>query len=415
MQNSAQLFIPTKCKVGFNLREDCYTKKLGYIIGWSGKKWRKEPSWESWRQKVGQKIGGSDYVDGKWVAKEGVFGEEVTPIEFENVPTSGFVLNKKAGGYKTDWNTRRTVCRIHDPRGFEFEIDIVNLLYILEHSNCMRGKGLEGEFVYSYHGKDLVLLPCCAPEYDKSSNYTALQSEKILAKSLIAGHSYKTKKEEDYIYVGRYMWYERKHKTNSREGKKSHIFWQPKQIIKVKDEDGEFQEEIGGDFHVKNDAGFLALKTSEEPVSDFAKIIDKFKANPASSDIVKWELIPTVVSTELEKKPYSHSPDSLKKYSYFKQNGDIITQYYVTIDYKYNKEQEFAGYTVDTSKYVDIKTKKLEYGNHSYYRGYNYNNYDNYDKKNYLQEKDLQNLGYCDLYITLESGKRIKINELTDI
>jgi hypothetical protein len=26
-----QLFIPTKCKVGFNLRSDTYTGKLGYV------------------------------------------------------------------------------------------------------------------------------------------------------------------------------------------------------------------------------------------------------------------------------------------------------------------------------------------------------------------------------------------------
>jgi hypothetical protein len=31
--------------------DDTYTGKLGYVIGYDGKKWRKEPSWESWRLK----------------------------------------------------------------------------------------------------------------------------------------------------------------------------------------------------------------------------------------------------------------------------------------------------------------------------------------------------------------------------
>lgn len=47
----ANIFIPKKCKVGFNLRSDTYTGKLGYVIYNDGKVWRKEASWESWRQK----------------------------------------------------------------------------------------------------------------------------------------------------------------------------------------------------------------------------------------------------------------------------------------------------------------------------------------------------------------------------
>ena len=46
---NSKLFIADKVKVGFNLRSDTYTGLLGYVIGFDGKKWRKEPSWESWR------------------------------------------------------------------------------------------------------------------------------------------------------------------------------------------------------------------------------------------------------------------------------------------------------------------------------------------------------------------------------
>jgi hypothetical protein len=47
---NSKLFIADKFKVGFNLRDDTYTGKLGYVIGYDGKKWRKEPSW-GWRLK----------------------------------------------------------------------------------------------------------------------------------------------------------------------------------------------------------------------------------------------------------------------------------------------------------------------------------------------------------------------------
>ena len=48
---TTQLFIPKKCKVGFNLRTGTYTGKLGYVIYHDGKIWRKETSWEGWREK----------------------------------------------------------------------------------------------------------------------------------------------------------------------------------------------------------------------------------------------------------------------------------------------------------------------------------------------------------------------------
>jgi hypothetical protein len=49
--------------------------------------------------------------------------------------------------------------RVYDPRNFEFEISVANLLYILEETSSLKGKGLEGEFVYAWEGKELVLLP----------------------------------------------------------------------------------------------------------------------------------------------------------------------------------------------------------------------------------------------------------------
>ena len=38
------IFVPKRCKVGFNKRKDCYTGKLGYVIYHDEKTWRKEPS-----------------------------------------------------------------------------------------------------------------------------------------------------------------------------------------------------------------------------------------------------------------------------------------------------------------------------------------------------------------------------------
>jgi hypothetical protein len=145
---------------------------------------RKALSWENWRDK------------------------KIEPEEYDNIPTEGFVLNKKVGGYKSDWNVRQTAVRVFDPRGFEFEISVPNLLFILECCNAMKGKGLEGKFVYAWEGTDLVLLPEDSANYEKCVQFTNLQSAKVSSKSMIQGGLYQTKKEEKLIYIGHYLWYE---------------------------------------------------------------------------------------------------------------------------------------------------------------------------------------------------------------
>jgi hypothetical protein len=69
--SQSKMFIPTKIKVGYQERSGTYTGKLAYVIYFDNKgKLRKEASWEGWRDK------------------------KIDPIEFTNVPTSEFVLNK---------------------------------------------------------------------------------------------------------------------------------------------------------------------------------------------------------------------------------------------------------------------------------------------------------------------------------
>ena len=131
---------------------------------------------------------------------------EIIPDDFENVPTEGFVLNKRAGGYKSGWNFRQTKCRVWDPRGFEIEISIENLLYILQECTSTKGKGLEGTFVYAWNGPELILLPTCCEDYICSTELQNRQ-EKIAVKDLKVGASYKGKEYDYLIYIGKMDWY----------------------------------------------------------------------------------------------------------------------------------------------------------------------------------------------------------------
>jgi len=246
-----QLLIPEKINVGFCCRNDTYTAKLGYVIYYDHKGvLRKEKSWQGWRD------------------------QKIDPQEFKNVPTEGFVLNRKVGGYKSDWNYRSAKIRIYDPRDWEFEISLENLLFILSVGDCSRGKGLEGNFVYAWQGNELVLLPVASENYKNSIKYTELQSCKVNAKELIVGASYKTKNQIVYVYLGkfmknlvkcnnaRYSW--GKEKTGPRQ-----LFWDGKNFVFLKN------------------LSSIAVLHSDSVSSDFAELVDKYNKSIWGSKPVK--------------------------------------------------------------------------------------------------------------------------------
>ena len=183
----SNIFIPKTINVGYQNRSGTYTGKLAYVIYYDEKgKLRKEASWNGWRD------------------------EKIPNEEFDNVPTSGFVLNKKVGDYSSGWDHRQAYCRVYDPRNFEFEITIENLLYILENANSIKGKGLEGEFVYGWDGKDLVLMPVESPDYKQIVEYNKVvhNKERIKARDLIVGATYLSKNNDEQIYMGKFEHYD---------------------------------------------------------------------------------------------------------------------------------------------------------------------------------------------------------------
>ena len=204
-----QLFIPSKINIGFQGRTDTYTGKLGYITYWDNKgKLRKEPSWEGWRWKVGDNK--SIWNQDTRTHDEFIVGDEYKPQVFDNSPTEGFVLNKDVGGTRRSygWNARVEKVRVYDPRNFEFEISIPNLLFILQETSAIKGKGLEGKFVYAWSGPELILLPVSSEEYKNSAKYTDLQSKKVTKNDISTGRIYRTKKQDELMYLGKFDWNE---------------------------------------------------------------------------------------------------------------------------------------------------------------------------------------------------------------
>lgn len=328
---NSKLFIPSKIKAGFNPRSDTYSGKLAYVIGLDGKKWRKEPSWlgwiynyssgpeieiekkkqfdentkrqTEWYHQIEQSVKNNpsayqsdhyyrdylkDSLEGFLEKRVGTYkkfqpnigrktnDKSMIPVELDNVPTEGFVLNKKVGGYSSGWDHRATYCRVYDPRGFEFEISMENLLFILAECNSMKGKGLEGEFVYAWSGKDLVLLPTSSEDYTASNIYTKAQSGKVSAKELEVGLTYKHKSMDDYVYLGRFNYFNENYSYRTEltglTCKKAHIFYN---ITSPKD-----NEFIG-----LTALAPLISKVTDSQISNFSEIFDKFTKSKHNQDL----------------------------------------------------------------------------------------------------------------------------------
>ena len=97
---STNLYIPDLLEVGFVKRTDTYLQTLAYVtyIDQKGVH-RKQTSWENWRDK------------------------SIEPIDLLNTPQSGFILNKNIQRYGwSHYSSGRSMIRIYDPRGVEFEI-----------------------------------------------------------------------------------------------------------------------------------------------------------------------------------------------------------------------------------------------------------------------------------------------------
>jgi len=199
------IVIPKKLNVGFVNRKDTYSGKLAYITYWDNKgKLRKEVSWQKWRDK------------------------KIPNMKLANKPIEGFVLNKRVGGYKTGWNTRATYIRVYDPRGFDINISVDNLLYILESVTCSKNKGLESKFVYGWSGTELVLVPVVSPDYIEHKKFSdkLFNNKFIKTKELKIGSLYEHINKNTYLYLGRSNAYEdNKSLVPDKQKGKTKYFW----------------------------------------------------------------------------------------------------------------------------------------------------------------------------------------------
>jgi len=301
--STEQLFVPDRIKVGFQTKshsaKSTYTGRLAYVIYYDKKGvLRKEKSWRGWIEK------------------------DIPDVDLANDPTEGFVLNKKVGGVKESWgwNVRQEKVRVYDPRGWEFEISIPNLLFILRECDCSRGKGLEGKFVYAWEGNTLILVPVNSEEYKKSVQFTNLQDKSVKAKDLIPGASYCTKQQQILIYLGKLERFnvnvgDDYRKRSAKPTAKQHVFWQAAAAFGT------------NSFVFLNELKTIAVLHSDAIVPNFAELMDLYHKSVHGTKPVR--LFTRKRSHPIQRDRYSHYAN----YWYVEESPGVYIQCSTNYDY----------------------------------------------------------------------------------
>lgn len=268
----SQLFIPEKIHVGFNKRSDTYTDLLGFVTYYDlHGKLRKEKSLNGWRS------------------------PNIQPKDFLNEPTEGFVINKNVGGVKGSWssrNVRKEYARVYDPRGFEIEITIPNLIFILEEASSIKGKGLEGEFVYAWDGQDLVLLPVDCEDYRSSLKITEKQKCKSIGiKDLVVGYTYLLKKNYSSEKFGKFL-YLGKYATLGNFTCLPVRNYNVNKESKIQQESHVFYDEENYDIVLETSGKNIVECVSETFSSNFADLRAKIESLPFINSVLEYHFSP---------------------------------------------------------------------------------------------------------------------------
>jgi hypothetical protein len=355
----SKMMIPDTIRVGYQTRSDTYTGKLAYVIYIDEKgKVRKESSWKSWRD------------------------AKIEPNDFKNEPTSGFVLNKKVGDYKSDWNHRMAHIRIYDPRGFEFEISVENLLYILQECTSTKGKGLEGDFVYAWSGSDLVLLPTTSQEYVSSREFTDMKTCKVGKKDMKEGCVYVTKDMREVMYLGKHEIFKSSEEringsySHTLRGQISEGKKQVFALMNVKEEErswGEPEKYLFLDGFTK-----LGTKVSDQVASNYPEVFEEFKQSLYGTKISKIIVTSKLMDEEMFKSKdnsyywgtnYTIKVDdkTFKMYSVSKVRKQINNQW-VDMDDLFEVKESNTITINNENTTATFMRSSIEYG--SYYTNY---------------------------------------------
>lgn len=388
-----QLIIPSTLKVGYQKRSDTYTQKLAYVIYIDTKgKLRKETSWQGWRD------------------------QKIDPDDYANVPTEGFILNRNVGGVRYsswNWNNRREKVRVYDPRGFEFEITIENMLYILQECTSTKGKGLEGQFVYAWAGPELILLPVDTVEYRKSVEFTSIQTNKLTKNDIVPGCSYTMKDQKVFTYLGRLDKFEKTTVFDEPKadyyldsnGRRQHYQQYRKQHTGVLAKKYHVFVNEDGDYHYESGFTNIAIRNTETPEPNFAELLNAYLDS-------KWGSAPVEIVYEKYDINFNKCKESYSQRTFLV--GTLFQKFpegLVNINLKehFNTYDDYSPENSKGFRLFDCGSRIYNYENNEFSIRTMNNQIQEYLNA-YYTKKQIQDMSFYEAFVVLERGSKIKLD-----
>ena len=124
------------------------------------------------------------------------------PATFDNEPSYGFKLSKSVTR-NSYWGSKNIVVRIEDPRGFELEITINNLLKLME-NNIVENAEIMAECVWGCDGSNNVLLSVNSDPYIVAVANTERMNKKVGNKQVLPGMKLILQSGVTITYYGKY-------------------------------------------------------------------------------------------------------------------------------------------------------------------------------------------------------------------
>jgi hypothetical protein len=129
-------------------------------------------------------------------------------VVLDNIPVSGFRVSDSAR--RNGWNGGNTVIQIEDPRGFELQISVDNMIQIMSGNLILDGE-IKVPCVWGRDGKDNILLPTNSEPYMNAIENTERLKQTFSMRSVKPGNTIELKDGRVGIYYGAYYQVVRKH------------------------------------------------------------------------------------------------------------------------------------------------------------------------------------------------------------
>jgi hypothetical protein len=121
-------------------------------------------------------------------------------VVIDNTPVSGFRIADAArrGGWRS---TKQTMIRIEDPRGFELEISVENMVRIMSENTVINGE-IMVPCMWGRDGTENVLLPTTSEPYQDAIKNTEREKQSVNLRSVKPGYRVELKDGRIGTYYG---------------------------------------------------------------------------------------------------------------------------------------------------------------------------------------------------------------------